>query len=415
MLRVSGTAATLLLQIVLARLLGVQGFGDYMYVVSWIGLLSLVATLGLDTAALRYVSEYAARGAWQLVDAFLRRSLVVVALASTTLSVLLVAVVSALGEHLADSLAQTFFTSALLLPGLALLLLVSGVLRGLKQVVVAMLPQWLLRPVLLVAAAGSLTLLLRRAPSPAAVMSADVAVCALLFVALWYRLRRHRRGVARSERLSLPPVREWIATSLPIAALTAIRMTMSRVDILLVGTLLGTGAAGIYAAPAHMSILITFGLAAVNMIAAPLFAELRVRGESEELQRVVTLGTRGAFLFSLVVGSVLILLGPFLLGLYGPDFAAGFPPLVILVLSQVIGSAGGSVGFLLSMTGNERLAAWLTGGVGFLNLLLNLLLIPRFGLVGAALATGIANVAWTAVLAVAVRRSLGVRPTVFGW
>jgi O-antigen/teichoic acid export membrane protein len=288
------------------------------------------------------------------------------------------------------------------------------VLRGLKHVMVAMLPQWLLRPVLLVVGAVTLSVLLGTTPSPAAVMLMDGALSALLFAGLWHRLRRHRREAQPPNRLSLPPVREWIATSLPIAALTAIRMTMSRVDILLVGALLGTSAAGIYAAPAQMSILISFGLAAVNMISAPLFAELRIRGEVDELQRVVTLGTRGAFLFSLVVGGLLVVLGPFLLRLYGPEFAVGFTPLVILVLSQVIGAAGGSVGFLLSMTGNERLAAWLTGIVGFLNLLLNLLLIPRFGLVGAAVATGIANVAWTASLAVAVRRRIGVRPTVFG-
>jgi O-antigen/teichoic acid export membrane protein len=411
---VVGTTATLLLQIVLARLLGVQWFGDYMYVISWIGLLSLAATLGLDTAALRYVAEYATRGTWELVDGFLRRSLVVVAIASTLLSLVLMTVVAALGERLSTSLAHTFYASALLLPALALLLVASGVLRGLKHVMVAMLPQWLLRPVLLVVGAVTLAVLLGTTPSPAAVMLMDGALSALLFAGLWHRLRRHRRAAEPPNRLSLPPVREWIATSLPIAALTAIRMTMSRVDILLVGALLGTSAAGIYAAPAQMSILISFGLAAVNMISAPLFAELRVRGEVDELQRVVTLGTRGAFLFSLVVGGFLVLLGPFLLRLYGPEFAVGFRPLVILVLSQIIGAAGGSVGFLLSMTGNERLAAWLTAMVGFLNLLLNLLLIPRFGLMGAAVATGIANVAWTAALAVAVRRRIGVRPTVFG-
>lgn len=409
-----GTAATLLLQIVLARLLGVQWFGDYTYVIAWISLLALAATLGLDTAALRYVSEYAAQGAWGLVDAFLNRSLAVVAVTSVTLSLILVAVVVGLGERLTESLAQTFFASALLLPALALLLLASGVLRGLKHVVVAMLPQWLLRPLLLVAVAGSLNLVLQDTPHPALIVLADGALVGLLIGALWQRLRRHRRSADTSSHLALPPVREWIATSLPLAAVTAIRMTMSRVDILLVGALLGTSAAGIYAAPAQMSILITFGLAAVNMIAAPLFAELRVRGEADELQRVVTLGARGAFLFSAMAGAGLILFGPFLLDLYGPEFAAGYPPLVILVLSQVCGSAGGPVGFLLSMTGNERLAAWLTAGVGLLNLVLNLLLIPQFGLIGAAAATGIANVVWTAALALAVRRRLGVRPTAFG-
>ncbi|HEX2254227.1 MAG TPA: oligosaccharide flippase family protein [Thermoanaerobaculia bacterium] len=410
--RVTGTAATLLLQVYLVRLLGVQQFGDYMYVTAWVGLLALTATLGLDTAALRFVAEYSTQGDSRLLHAFLTRSLVLVGGASVALSLAMVATVAALGERLSPSLAATFHAAALLLPALSLLLLVSGVLRGLKRVVLSVLPQWLLRPLLLAGVAWLLARLFAGALSAAVVTLADGVLSALLFVSLLAAARRNRPAPETGD--PPPPVRRWLATSLPLLALTAIRMSMNRVDIVLVGALLGTAQAGIYAAPAQIAILITFGLSAVNMIAAPLFAELRVRRQDAELQRVVTLGTRSAFAFSLLLGAGLLVLGPFVLRLYGPEFAAGYAPLVVLVVSHVIGAGAGSVGFLLSMTGNERTAAWITAWAGLLNLVLNALLIPPLGLVGAALGTGLANVAWTVALVVLVRRRLGLRPTAFG-
>jgi O-antigen/teichoic acid export membrane protein len=112
---------------------------------------------------------------------------------------------------------------------------------------------------------------------------------------------------------------------------------------------------------------------------------------------------------TLPIALVLLLLGKWLLGLYGAPFRAAYPVLVLLVIAAstvaLVGSLGG---FLLTMTEYQKEAAWIIGGSALLNLALAVVLTPLFGLVGTASATLIATVARSAVLVVFLRRTMGV-------
>jgi len=414
-LRVAGTAATLGLQLVVTWSVGPERFGTYVYVLSWISVISLIATLGIDTAALRFVPSYLGEEDNGLLLGFLRWTAGSTLVASCGLSVVLVVLVASLGDLVPQPLAETFRASALLLPALVLLLVASSVLRGFKRVSVAVAPQWILRPVL--TGIGFLVLLRAsgRLPSAATVMLVDAGATALTLTLVAAVLLRRigRTGVfaARPKYRS----RVWFATASPLIVQTAVRLSMNRVDILLAGAFLGAEQAGVYVVVSQIAALISFGLLAVNTVAAPLYASVHVQGRIEELQRLVRLGTRAVVAFSLLIGGALVVLGPWLLGLYGEPFReAGYTPLVLLVVSQILNSAAGSVGYLMSMTGHEREAAWVTSACGLLNVILGVSLIPVLGLLGAALATTMTNLVWNAILVWRVRRKLGIDATVLG-
>jgi O-antigen/teichoic acid export membrane protein len=125
------------------------------------------------------------------------------------------------------------------------------------------------------------------------------------------------------------------------------------------------------------------------------------------------MGAWAAFAFSLLAGGAILALGKPLLGLYGPEFAAAFVPLVLLIGSQIVNSLTGSVGFILTMTGHEKRAAAVTAAAGVLHLSLAVVLIPRWGLVGAAVANSVAAIAWNLTLLVMVWRTLAINPTIF--
>lgn len=411
--RLLGVGATLAMQVVVARLLGVEGFGVYVYVGHWIAVLAVVATLGFDTSTLRFVASYRATGAWGSLRAFVRTSLRWVAAASAALAAGLLGVVLALDRRLSEPLADAFLAGALLLPALTLLLIASTQLRGLKLVTASMLPQWLLRPGLIAMLAWLLTAFLVEPPMAWKLVLADAALTAGLAAALLGRLHRSLPAVEPAA-VDRELRRSWASTSLTLLALSGIRLLMNRTDVLMLGVLVDSTAAGVYAVASQMAVLVGFGLMAVNMIAGPLVAELHTQGRTEDLQRLVTLASRGVLAFAVVTAAGLIACGPWLLALYGEEFAAAYPPLVLLTCAQVISGAAGSVGFLLAMTGEERLAAWTTAAGGVLNVVLNALLIPHFGLIGAAAATAAANVAWNLSLVLVVRRRLGLRPTAIG-
>lgn len=411
--RVGGTACMLLLQVLLARLMGLEEYGDYIYVFTWLAILSTVGCAGLDTSALRFVADYRAREEWGLLRGFLRRSAVLVLTASALLALVLAGALKLFQERLPEPLWKVFLIASALIPALALVLLLSSALRGLRKVVIALLPQSVLRPVLLGGAVLLVSILFAGPPPAAMVMGLDLMVVALLAAVMVYALGKALPADVASAAPRFE-TRRWMSTALPLVVITGIRLAMNRLDILLIGVFLSTAMSGIYAAASQIATLLSFGLLAVNMIAAPLFSQLFAEGRMEDLQRIARQSAQGAFVFSLVLGVVVIAGGRLLLSLFGPDFVVGYPVLTVLVVSQVVNAYAGSVGFLLSMTGHERETARVTAIAGLLSLALNVLLIPLLGMIGAALATGFSVAVWNLLLIWRAFKRLGIRSVAFG-
>jgi O-antigen/teichoic acid export membrane protein len=111
---------------------------------------------------------------------------------------------------------------------------------------------------------------------------------------------------------------------------------------------------------------------------------------------------------------VTILAGRFLLGLFGPAYVSAYPVLLLLMGAQlVIALSGMLAGYLLTMTRHQDAAAWMIGGAALLNLILTLILTPRFGIIGTASATLLAALARSAALSVYIKRKMGLRVPAF--
>jgi O-antigen/teichoic acid export membrane protein len=105
----------------------------------------------------------------------------------------------------------------------------------------------------------------------------------------------------------------------------------------------------------------------------------------------------------------LVVFGKWALGWFGADFRAGYSVMLILALGQIcLSTVGAIAGYLLTMTGHQREASRVIAGTAVENLVLTLVLTPLLGLIGVALATGIAVVTRAVILAVIVRRIVGV-------
>ena len=96
-----------------------------------------------------------------------------------------------------------------------------------------------------------------------------------------------------------------------------------------------------------------------------------------------------------------------LMGLFGPQFQSGAVALMILAVGQFIGTAVGSVGSLLSMTGHEPQLRWNVFIGAVLGVGLGVLLIPDYGLIGAAIATSVAVASKNLLCVYQVNRLLG--------
>lgn len=409
-IRSGGLALMLLVQLFLARMLGATQYGDFAYAQAWMSVLATVGVFGLQNASMRYVAAYNAYEQWPLLCGFLRFARLTSVGLSLAVAAITVPLALILREYLQPGQLTPLLLGLAIVPIMARLLLSQGVVRGLKRPVEAELPERFARPLLIAFGVGIMALMLVQITAVTAVAALAVAV----IVALVITVRVERRLLPLATRLSPPEYRtsQWFRSGAALLLMSGMQIIMSRLDILMLGAMIGSEAAGIYNVASRFAELASFGLAATNAIAAPMISELYWSGQLAQLQRVLALAALGVVAFTTVVFVVLVVFSDFFLGLFGQNFIAGGGALFILLLGQVMNAGCGCVGYLTTMTGHERWAALSQGVAAVLNVGLNVTLIPRFGLEGAATATATSMVVWNLALLIFVMRRLRLNPTI---
>jgi O-antigen/teichoic acid export membrane protein len=405
--------------ILLARLLGPEDFGAYNYAFAWILLLAVPAVLGTDQLLIRDVAGYSTKDHWGLLRGLLRRANWAVLLASLGIALLAAAVCWALSPHWSPRVVSTFWVALILLPLITLTQVRRGALQGLHRVVLGSIPERLINPALLLAFLGVAYLLLHRGlfqgrlTAPLA-MGLTVLATVLAFVVGTWLLHRMLPQAAKE---AAPVYQEipWVQSALPLIFLASMGVAFSQADTLILGAIKGAGAVGIYSAADKGAELLTIFLTVQNAAFASTAASLHAAGDLKGLQRLVTRLARLTLAASLPLAVVLIAFGHwFLRFFYGPQFAQAQMALTILTLGQIVNVGMGSVGILLTMTGHERDCAVAIGAAAAANIGLNLLLVPEWGWVGAAVGNTISMILWNVWMAISLSRKVGIHSTALG-
>lgn len=410
-IHVAGVFIALGSQVVLARAMGAEGFGTYVWAYNWLALLTLFCRMGLGTGSLRYVAAFEAREDWPSLHGYLRMTWRVVLVASAAVMAAAACATLLLGERLGGATQRTLLVACLALPVYAFLQLWSHVLRGFKRVSSSQVPGTLVQPALLGLAALAVPALGFGPLGAPEGMGLNLAAASAALAITGIALRRTVPSPVRSA----PPradTAEWLRTAFPLLVANFLNVARARVDILLLGSLAGASAAGIYAPAGRVAGVITFGLLAVNAWVPPLISAMHARGDRKGLERLMRLSAQGVFAFTLPLFLAVLLFGDRVLALFGDEFVAGYRALVILAGGQLVNALVGPVGYLMTMTGHQNAAAWIMGVHLVLGVGLNALLIPRYGFEGAAVATALTNTSWNLVMAVAVWRTLRLRATI---
>ena len=400
------------LQILLARVLGVENFGQYIYAFTWINLFVLLGKLGLDTAALRFLPEYQAGAKWGLLRGYMRRGNQIAAGASVGIGVLVFLIIYMIRHQIEPGLVPVFFIACLLLPFSVILILQGAYLQAFKHIALSQAPQVILRPVLL---AGSLVLyvyLLDQEATATATMLLNLATTILTMIVMGVLIRKtlpHQALSATHEYQT----RMWGTVAFPMLLITSFNLLLNQTDIIMVGAYLNTRDAGVYSAASRVSQLISFAIILVNSITAPMIAQYYSQGKTQQLQRMLTYVAWGSLLFSAPICLGIVIGSKPLMGLFGTGFVSGWTALIILALARLIIALTGSVGYLMSMSGHQKQAAYILGASAITNIILNAILIPGFGLNGAAVATLLTTALWSISMVIYSHKLIGINATVF--
>ena len=401
------------LQILLVRVMGSEQYGIYMYVVSWLGILSIISTMGFPVCMLRFVSAYRVKKEWNLLRGIIIRSTQMVLAISTLVGLILISIVWKLRIALGQDLTWTFIIAAGMLPFMSLLNLHQKSLQALKRVVLGQVSWSILRPGCLSGLVLITGLFSLSTSSPFIMGLTLVATLVALSTCLvWVR-----NNLPHQYKTHTPAyeTKRWITTAIPLAMVLGFHFINIRCDILMIGALLGTNQVGIYTIASRIAELITFTSMAINQGIAPMISELYTQEKKTELQNLIKIGAWGSFLICVPVTLGFILFGQEALSIFGEDFERGYTPLIILSIGSMLNSLNVGGGYLLTMTGHEKQANVFIGFTSFVNIVLNRMLIPSFGITGAALATVSAMILWNMSLFLFVQKRMHLNPTIFQW
>lgn len=412
-LRVTYMGFTFLTNIILARFLGATDFGIYTYTVSWAYLLGVFGTVGLDNLLVREVAIYHSKSDWGLLRGILAWANQISFLVSFLLGVIGVAIAYLSGMPQDPSLFLAFCLAMAALPFSSLRNLRRGVMRGLQEVTLGLIPEMLIAPVAIAILIINAFWFLQDDLTAALCVSIYtlVTVITLLISEIFLK-----KLLPDQVSLIAPQyqIKKWFVSALPFMLLEGIYVINARVDILMLGSLHSITEAGIYVPVNRGAQLINFVLMAISSALAPTIASLYAEGKLKQLQATVVKTTRLALLPTGVITGILIFASPWYLSLFGTEFIAGKNALIILCIGQLIFTVTGLGGLLLNMTGNEKYTAITGGASAVLNTVLNYFLISSWGMVGAAIATSISLLLMNFCNILLVKQQLKIQSTGFG-
>jgi O-antigen/teichoic acid export membrane protein len=405
-IRIAGAAITLLSQVLLARWMGAFEYGIFAYVWVWVIILGILAPMGFGTSTLRFVPDYRVNEKWRRLAGILEASWRMVALFGLVAAALGLAALGLLHDRIAPYYLLPLAVALFCVPVFALTDTLEGTARAFGWVNLAYLPAYILRPLGIVVIGGLLYLALGELTGLVAVGGAFVAALLTLGGQRLLLQRRIARTIPKAKPFR--HTRHWIVASLPLVLTEGLYLALLNCDIVLLGAFVDPDHVGVYFAATRIVNLITFIYFAVAALAVPKFAELHAKGDRAGLQSFVHDIIQWIFWPTLAAAAFILIFGNFALGLFGRDFSAGYPLLAVLMLGFIARPSTGPIEYLLNMTGNQNVTAFAYGSAAALNIALNLLLIPRFGLEGAAAATAMSLIFASVWLFIAVRRRLGI-------
>ncbi|GAA0795907.1 lipopolysaccharide biosynthesis protein [Spirilliplanes yamanashiensis] len=409
-----------------ARGLGAEHAGAFFASTAAFVLVGGVAKLGTQTGLVYWPARLRATGRSALLGAALRTGLVPVAVAATVLGAAMFAAAeplarltaggasaAVLGEHTAGLRALAVF-----LPVAALADALLTATRGYRAMRPTVAYERFLRSALQLAAVGALAAMALWTPTVVdlsafafAWAAPYVPVAALAAVALRRIHRVGSAGAGRSRRVERDALRRefWRFTG-PRAVASVAQLALQRIDVLLVAALGGLAAAAVYAVAGRFVVLVQFANQGISQSVQPRLAEALAVGDTAAANRLYRTATGWLVLATWPVLLLVLTFAPVYLAVFGDAYVAGAPVVAVLACAMLVATGCGMVDMVLAMGGRTSWNLWNVLLALAVTVVLDVLLIPRHGALGAAIGLAVAMTVNNLVPLAQVHRAIGLHP-----
>ncbi len=397
-----GAVLSFLLSVYVARLLGAGGAGIFFLTTTIIFIAANLGRFGLDNVVIRLISAHASTGSWGKVKEVFFSSLILIAGFTSGLSLLIYLFAEPVSVVIFDKpqLIEPLKWMTIRIIPLSVITLIVESLRGLKKIGYSQVIENVWTPVLTIMILFSVPYI--HTPAGLAKVWDIVAISVMgIAVLVWWR----STGMP-GKAVSGISFRPLLKAGSPLFVVSALSLIISSSSTIFLGIFGESKDVGIFNAANRTANLMNFLLVSVNVIAAPKFAELFHQRDFTGLKNSAQDSTRLIFWLSLPVFIGVLSFTRPMMGIFGEQFRSGAMVLAILVFAQFVNISTGSVGYLLMMCHHEKLLRNNILAVAGLNILLCFLIIPRFGMLGAAIVSALSMITQNIVSLILVKQKL---------
>lgn len=305
---------------------------------------------------------------------------------------------------------ESLLVACFLVPVFGLTTFFKAVLQGQNKIYNSIIPDVLLRPIFLIIGLG---IMLYQLNSPN-VISLLITLGIILTIILIYSVIKSFQNIEEGTSSFKNNWRKQALILLPIGLLYTIN---ERVDVIMIAKFLGGEDTAIYSVAFKFASFTGFGIVILNQVMVPHYAQFfKQKLSASQLNGFIRTNIRKSFALSFTVFIILLFGGKLLLDFFGGDtndYSAGYIPMLILAGGQIFNVSVGSVGYILTLGNHEKIVMLTVGGGIIINVILNITLLPIYGVIGAALASSFAMVFWNIVMLYFVRKKTGVKSSIF--
>ncbi len=412
--RVYSLVVSLCTTIIMARELGVDGFGVYMIGVSAAFAASILARAGLPSQITRTVADACGSGRaaglprFALFTAAIASGLSVVVSAAGAVSV------SVFMRNAPAEMSSAAVLGCLIAPLMTLVIIAQSHMRGMMRPIAAYGPQLALAPSLLLisvlglAAAGQLTP--RMALFAFATSWAAAATLAWTGVALALRrdVESHATDIA-----PLMKIGPWLQGAAILIIGGLFEIFLGVVDLLVIGAVTDPATVGVYALAARFAAPVAMPTAAIASGLGPMIAALNASDDISAIQIRLRKSVIASTLTSYVVAAIACLGSMLVAQFMELDWRSMIIPMAILTAALLARATLGNPYEVLVMLGRRRPAAFVTATTYGVGLIALFFAAGAFGVFGAATAVAATIAIRDLLLAIALARLTGLRSDIF--
>tara|TARA_Y100001970_G_scaffold149809_1_gene183745 strand:+ start:1025 stop:2308 length:1284 start_codon:yes stop_codon:yes gene_type:complete len=391
-LRIISIISGFFLMYLITNIYGAEGMGIFALSQTILMIMVMLAVFGTDTTSLKYSSQYYNNNDYSKLNSFYFGILKFVIALSLFISIIIFFIRSELSVFFNENLLNhsLFFISLSILP-MSFVNINSESLRGIGEYNLFTTFRYVLIPVftiLFLYIYGNNNDLLM----PVKAYAMSICIVSFLSFIYWFKKIDFFKYYSSNSKLD-----NIIKYSFQVLISSSMLLLIQWIDIIILGYFETSSIVGVYSVIMKISLFSSIILFSINSIVAPEFSKLYSLNNIDELRLIIKKSSKIIFFTTIPVLILIVYFSKSILGYFGFEFILANKTLYILITGQFVNILCGSVGYILMMTEKQNIFKNIMIFATSVNIILNLVLIPKYSINGAAIASSISLMLWNVI------------------